>query len=306
MELNNISYEDTGIILELSQKLGIVVVKRLAKGHERKFYVETTQGEKRLLRIGGTEHYDWLENDFRMYEYIASSGINVMKPISMGTLREGTLSYQLYTWFDGEDLGEALPRMSHKEQFSAGIKSGTLMRKLHALPPMNETEPWEIRFGRKVQDIIQSYNDKSIKSREGDLLARYLQDNQKLLNNRPQTFTHGDWNAENLMFTPDGQIGIIDLSGENDYGDPWWEFRDMPCDLNSSAHFYIGQIKGYFEGEPPTEFFRLLSYYIAFGALESLCDFNGDGVAEYVKAVLSWFDDMRNSVPTWYKAKLGQ
>jgi|GEM_PF-973101 len=297
---NKLSPEDADIILELSQKLSIAVVERLAKGCERKFYIETMQGEKRLLRINDMEHYDWLEDDFRMYEYVAASGISVSRPVNMGSFREGTLSYQLYTWLDGEDLIAALPHMSHAEQFSAGIKSGTLMRKLHTLPPENETEPWGIRFGRKVQKIIQSYNDKPGKSKGVDLLVRYLRDNQELLDNRPQTFTHGDWNTENLIFTPDGQIGIIDLSGENDYGDPWWEFWLIPCDLNLSAHFYTGQIKGYFEGEPPLEFFRLLSYYIAFSTLEFLCDLTGEGDPESVKCVLNWFDDMRNPIPAWY------
>lgn len=300
MVLNNLSAEDAEIILELSQKLDIASAERLAKGHEWKFRVETTQGEKRLLRIGDMEHYDWLEGDFRMYEYAANSGIRVSRPISMGSFREGTLSYQLYTWLDGEALIEALPRMSLAEQYSAGKKSGALMRKLHTLPPKNETEPWGIRFGRKVQEIIQSYNEIPVKYQGVDLLVRYLRDNQELLDNRPQTFTHGDWNTENLILIPDGQIGIIDLSGEKDYGDPWWEFLLIPCDLNSSAYFYTGQIKGYFEGEPPSEFFRLLSYYISYSTLEFLFDLAGEDTPNNVKCVLNWFDDMQNPVPAWY------
>ena len=297
---NNLSAEDADMILALSKKLDIAAAERLAKGHERKFCVETAQGEKRLLRIGDMEHYDWLEGDFRMYEHVAQSGIRVSRPISMGSFREGTSSYQLYTWLDGEALIAALPRMSRAEQLSAGMKSGALMRKLHALPPMRETEPWGIRFGRNVQRIIQSYHDKPVKCQGVDLLVRYLRDHQELLDKRPQTFTHGDWNAENLIFAPDGQIGIIDLSGGKDSGDPWWEFGLIPCDLNSSAHFYTGQIKGYFEGEPPLEFFELLSYYIAFRTLEFLDELTGDDDPESVKCVLNWFDDMQNPVPAWY------
>ena len=287
-----LSAEDTSIIYELSKEIDIAVVKRLSKGQEIKFYIETMQGEKRLLRINGMEHYDWLEGDFRMYEYVAKAGINVSRPISMGSFRDKTLSYQLYTWLDGEDLVEALPRMNPAQQYSAGIKSGTLMRKLHAMPPENETESWSVRFGRKVQYIIQTHSDKLEKFKDIALLVRYLQENQELFYKRPQTFTHGDWNTENLIFTPDGQIGIIDLSGENDYGDPWWEFCLIPHDLNSSAHFYSGQINGYFNGKPLIEFFRLLAYYNAYGTLK--------WAPENAKIILNWFDDMKNPVPIWY------
>jgi serine/threonine-protein kinase len=253
-----------------------------------------------MLRIAEIEGYKYLQSDARWYEHVAAAGINVMRLVGMDIFHGGTLAYQLFTWFDGEDVWTALQRMSHAEQFATGYKAGAVLRKIHALPLLYGTEPWGIRFKRKMQEKIQFYNDKPIKFREGDLIVRYLQDNQELLDNRPQTFTHGDWNTENLMFCPDGQIGIIDLSGEHDYGDPWWGFWLIPHDLNSSAHFYTGQIKGYFEGEPPMEYFRLFSYYLAFSTLEFLCDYTGEDDPENVRTVLSWFDDMRNPVPTWY------
>ena len=291
--IENLSAEDAAVILELSQQLNIAIVKRLAKGHEMKFYVETTLGEKQLLRIeDDIEYYHWLVDDFRMYEYVAKSGICVSRPICMGTFRDGTMAYQLYTWLDGEDFVDALSNMNPAEQFSAGVKSGVLMRELHTLPPINETKPWKMRFGRKVHDIMQTYRDKPDNSNSVDLLVQYLYDNQELLDNRPQTFTHGDWSADNLILTPDGQIGIIDLSGEHDYGDPWCEFWAIPHDLNSSAHFYTGQIKGYSDGEPPIEFFRLLAYYNAYGTLK--------WSPENANIILNWFDDMRNNIPIWY------
>jgi len=298
---NNLSAEDAAVILELSPILNITFAERLVKAlTDRKFYVETAQGEKRLLRICTTEHYDWLESDARAYDYMAASGINVMRLIGMDIFHEGTLAYQLFTWFDGEDLAEVLPRMNYAEQYSAGIKSGSVLRKLHALSPMYDDEPWGVRFRRRVQEKIQSYNDKLIKSREVDLLLRYLQDNMELLDNRPQTFTHGDWNAGNMMFCPDGQIGVIDF-GSAQSRDPWFEFREMSCYPDSSPHFHTGHINGYFEDEPPIEFFRMFAYYMAFATFEGMCgDSIGEDVIEYIKNLLNWFDDMRNPVPTWY------
>ena len=213
---NNLSAEDAAVILELAPMLNIAAVRRVGPS-ERKFYIETTQGEKWLLRVAPTKDYRWIKNDGG-YEYMATVGINVSLQESEDFFGDGAWVYQLWTWINGEDLSVALPRMSPAEQFAVGIKCGEAARKIHSLPPMDDPEPWKIRCRRSVQKIIQSYNDKSCKSREGDLLVRYLQDNQKLLDNRPTTFIKGDWNTGNLMITPDGRIWLIDR-GEYS-GDP--------------------------------------------------------------------------------------
>jgi serine/threonine-protein kinase len=292
--VDNFSAEDAAVILELSPILDIAVAKRLAKGGDRKFYIETTQDEKRLLSICKTEP-DWFEGGgFRIYDYIAAAGINTMRMVSKEEFGDGTLTYELYTWLDGEDLFDALQRMNHAEQYALGKKTGAFLRKLHTLPPLWEPEPWEVCCWRKVQDTIQFYNDNPVKSQSEELLMRYLRDNRELLNNRPQTFTHGDWTTDNIMLSPDGQIGLIDIGSI--CNDPWTDFWQMGGD--SQAHFCTGHIKGYFEGspshgsEPPPEFFPLLAYYIALGTLEWW--------PQDAKDVLNWFDDMRNPVPTWY------
>jgi len=299
-KINNILAEDTNMLNELVQKLDIKIIERLVKGHEKKFYIETLNGDKRLLRINDIKHYEWTKNDACAYNYITAAGINVMRLIDMDVFFEGTLSYQLFTWYDGNDLVDALPSMKQEEQFSVGIKTGNLLRKLHALPPLFEIEPWSIRYKRIVQEKIKFYEDNTDKTLNMDLLAYYLQDNLDLLSDRPQTFTHGDFNTENIMYTPDGQIGLIDLGGGKNSNDPWWDFCEIPNDLNMAPHFYIGLFKGYFKGEPPLEFFHLLSYYIAFGAFEGLLDSTCENASERIKCVLNWFNDMKNSIPSWY------
>jgi serine/threonine-protein kinase len=75
------------------------------------------------------------------------------------------------------------------------------------------------------------------------------------------------------------------------------------------AYFYTGMIDGYFSNDPPSRFFELLSYYYACDALSALCyTFLGmelytpeDG-RRHMENILRWFDDMKNPVPTWYKA----
>ena len=118
----------------------------------------------------------------------------------METFREGALAYQLHTWYDGEALAEALTRLYHSEQFSVSKKTSEWLRKLHSLPPFEETdnEPWGIHFKRRMKSAIQFYADNPVKSKGADLLSRCLKDNQDLLDNRPLAFTHGDCNTGNF------------------------------------------------------------------------------------------------------------
>ena len=296
VKTDHLSAEDAAVILELAPILDITFAKAIGAS-ERKFYIETKQGIKRMLYVTPMKDYKWVKDGDRVYEYMATVGINVSRQVSEGFFCGGAFVYQLWTWIDGEDLTVALPRMNHAEQFAAGIKSGAAARKIHSLPPMYDSEPWGIRYRRKVQDKIQSYNDSDKKSQSGDLLARYLLDNMELTDKRPTTFIKGDWNTGNLMITPDDKIWLIDC-GETS-GDPWSEFWEVNGD---DAHFNTGLINGYFEdsnplgGEPPIEYFQLLAYYTASGTLEWYPD-NAENV-------LNWFDDMRNPVPTWYLSQI--
>ena len=288
--INNLTAEDAAVILELSPILDIAFVKAIGQS-EKKFYIETTQGEKWLLRITPMNEYKWVKNSVREYEYIATVGANVSRQVSEGFLREKTLVYHLWTWIDGEDIMTALPRMSPAEQFALGVKCGEVARKIHTLPPLDDPEPWWVRKKREeVQEKIESYAEKpNNRTRGEDLLIGYLQENIGLLDNRPETFIHGNWNTSNLMLSPDGQIWVIDFGIT--CGDPWCEFWEVSGDANEMPQYYTGLIKSYFGGEPPTEYFSLFAFYVAMSYLEWGYD---------PKNVLNWFDNMRNPVPNWY------
>lgn len=65
-------------------------------------------------------------------------------------------------------------------------------------------------------------------------------------------------------------------------------------------------INGYFDNDVPTEFWELLALYISSNALSSLpwaIPFGRSQIQVMVnqaKDVLSWYDNMKNTVPTWY------
>ena len=81
-QFNNLSAEDAAVIHELAPILDIVFAKPIGAS-ERKFYIETKQSIKRLLRIAPAKDYKWIKDDGG-YEYMATVGINVSLQISEG------------------------------------------------------------------------------------------------------------------------------------------------------------------------------------------------------------------------------
>jgi serine/threonine-protein kinase len=160
------------------------------------------------------------------------------------------------------------------------------------------------RYSKKADRNIGLYQNCPNKTDSGQLFIDYINQNRSLLENRPQSFHHGDFHIGNMMIER-GELKIIDFD-RYDFGDPWEEFNRIVWSAAASPHFATGQLRGYFGGEPPMEFFKLLAFYIASNQLASLSWAMSFGQAEIdvmlkqTQDVLEWFDNMNNPKPSWY------
>ena len=141
----------------------------------------------------------------------------------------------------------------------------------------------------------------------GEAFIRVIEENRHLLANRPQTLQHGDYHIGNMMIGDDGRLYIIDFN-RFDYGDPWEEFNRIVWCAQKAPVFAAGLVDGYFGGEVPEEFWRLLAMYISSNTLSSLpwaIPFGEKEIAvmkNQANEILGWYDGMREIVPGWYKA----
>ena len=288
-----------------------IKIEPITKGWsgDKKYCVETVDGQRMLLRVSDISELERKKAEYSMMERVYTLGVLTSEPLGFGLCDGGKSCYSLSGWLNGEDVKEVLPLLPETEQYVLGMTAGETLRKIHTIPEPDNAEPWSDRFYRKVQGRIDFYNTNLIKSENGDIIVRYLRENRHLLSGRPQTFNHGDFNISNMLIMPDKQIGVIDFNAYNkDHGDPWWEFD--PCmdgwGSEPSAYFHTGLIKGYFNGEPPKNFFDLFSYYLAYDALAALCDTSVHNQGEpevgirHMENILRWLDNMQNHVPTWY------
>ena len=270
---------------------------------DKKFCVTAQDNEKYLLRITPFDKSASRDEMFRMQQQVAALGIPMCRPVEIGTCEEGV--YILQTWIDGDDAEALIPELSETLQYAYGLEAGRILRKIHTIPAPATQEDWAIRFNRKMDFKIKKYSECPIKYENGQAFINYINENRYLLKDRPQVFQHGDYHIGNMMIDRSGKLQIIDFD-RYDFGDPWEEFNRIVWCAQKSPLMASGMVNGYFEGEVPLEFWKLLALYISSNTLSSVywaIPFGQDEVntmLNQAKEVLEWYNNMRNPIPTWY------
>ncbi|MEG0456632.1 MAG: phosphotransferase, partial [Oscillospiraceae bacterium] len=260
---------------------------------DKKYCVTTTESTKYLLRITPFDKSDTRKELFDVLQEVVKFNIPMCKPVEFGSCDEGV--YTIHTWINGKDAEEVIPLLPKTKQYVLGLKAGEILKKIHSIPALLIQEKWDIRFNKKIDRNI-AWNETCVK--DGFVIdnLHYLYDfvekNRDLLKNRPQCFQHGDYHIGNMMISNE-ELVIIDFD-RFDFGDPWEEFNRMTFNGAKSSYFATGLLNGYFNGEPPIEFFELQAFYIASTYLAGLSwarqfgnseiDFTKNQVAQ----ILSW------------------
>ena len=234
---------------------------------DEKYYVETAQGQRYLLRISNIESYERKKTMYDMMGRVASLGVYMSVPVDFGICNNGKNVYQLLSWCDGETADIVLPKLSHDEQYMLGVKSGQNLRRIHSIPAPSGLEDWYYRFVRINDGRLRTFFSCGVHIDGSDAILAFYEENRHLLRGRPQCFIHGDYHNDNLLISANRDIMVVDWDLiDSLYGDPWSEFSRI-LNANLVPHFTTGQIHGYFDGEPPEEFWRILALYLSTGAL---------------------------------------
>ncbi len=271
---------------------------------DKKYCVTDESGARFLLRVSDITEHDAKKSEFTMMQRVASLGIPMCLPIEFGICEEGV--YSIQSWIDGESAEDLIPQLPDEEQYNYGLESGRILQKIHSIPAPSAPEDWAVRFNRKIDTKIRKYNDCPIKYPDGQAFIDYINANRHLLDGRPQVYQHGDYHIGNMMIDRSGKLFIIDFN-RNDFGDPWEEFNRIVWCAEKSPQFASGMVDGYFDGQIPTDFWKLLALYISSNTLASVSWAIPFGEAEVktmlnqAKEVLLWYDYMTDPIPTWYR-----
>lgn len=283
-------------------------IEKINKGWSRdqKYYIESRNGEKFLLRLSDISTYDNKKKEFEMMKRVIKSGVIMSRPIDFGICGNESYVYSLLSYIDGESADEKIKKLSNREQFNLGMESGRILKKFHLIPAPPDIEDWESRMVRKLQMRLDRYKLSGISINNDSCALEYLQNNIGLLKNRPQTFQHGDFHLGNLILTEDNDLGVIDFN-RWDFGDPYEEFYKMNMfSREVSIPFARGQIIGYFGDEIPDDFFKLLALYTADTILFSIVwaipfgKKDVEGMIKRAEVILEDYDSFNIFIPKWF------
>jgi len=90
-----------------------VKIEPIEKGlsKDKKYYIETADGQRLLLRISATSEYDRIKTTYERIAHISKHGIPMPRSVDFGICENGDSVYQLLTWCDGSSLWRALGTM---------------------------------------------------------------------------------------------------------------------------------------------------------------------------------------------------
>jgi serine/threonine-protein kinase len=286
-------------------------IEPLNKGwsSDKKYYIETVDGRRLLLRLADAQEHDRKKHEFEMMEKVAMLGILMSQPIGIGVCCGGTQVYQLLSWCDGEDAETIVPRLTEAEQYAHGVKAGVILKKIHTVDAQPASLDWGKSYSKKLDSYIEHYKNCGMTFSCDKLFFDYIEQNRYLIEGRfmPMCFTHGDFHVGNLIVSPEpeNELQVIDFQ-RCGMSTPYHTFTSIMFSANVSPQFAAGQVDGYFGGDPPDDFWRYLALFLAAVNVHALpwsIKFGQDEIDfayKMIDKILLWFDNFRNPVPTWY------
>lgn len=283
--------------------LDVIPVSEGWSGDE-KFRIHHADGRSLLVRISPNDRAMRRQQEYCILRSVnRQTDVNIPQVLDFGSCAGGV--YTLLTWVSGTPAEALLPTLPADQQWELGTQAGRIARALHTIPAPADHEPWQDYFSRKMARKIEMNRSCDLKTPECADFEAYVLANGHLINGRPNTFQHGDLHVGNMVVDENGILGLVDFDRLS-FGDPWEEFNRIVWDAQEAPAFAAGRVDGYFDGQVPDEFWSLLALYIASNTLSSLpwaIPFGQreiDTMRRQAAEMLAWYDDMKQTVPTWY------
>ncbi len=273
---------------------------------DEKYKVCDADGRTFFLRKAVLGRYADLKGEAQLIRMLRKKGMPVAKVEEVDTCPEADKCYLLLEWIDGITLDNALPLMTEQDQYESGIKAGRQLRELHRIPPEIEAFPHR-NLKKKKMNELNAYLDSSVRIEGDETIVKHIKDNIDIIGNGPAVIEHSDYHPGNMILRPDMSLAIIDFNGSH-LGDAYEEFYKLELFvIRLSRPYCLGQIHGYFNGDPPKDFWHAHSVYTAHAALYGFKwaeDHGKKGAWEEerrrLRRILKDYDHFRRIIPAWY------
>lgn len=274
---------------------------------DRKYYLETKDGERFLLRVSDISSYETKQHEFEIMKKISAAGIKMSLPISFGICEEGKSVYLLLSWCDGEEAKEALYHLSDAEQYVFGRKAANVLKQMEAIDYKPPSQEWSQTYQGRVAHYIELYRRCGYTFDGDDVIISFLRTQRHCIGERPTALMHEDFQTDNMVISSDGELYMIDfqMCGETD---PYLVMTGAGVSAMYSVPFAMGQIDGYFGKTVPEDFWQKYRYYML---AEMLYAFTvGVKMEEEREETRHMFDNeikrikyQGSPIPMWYQKK---
>lgn len=270
---------------------------------DKKYRVRQSNGDSLLLRLSDSKNHANKVTEFEKIKQLFDMRLPVSEPLEIGLYENQ--SYALYKWIEGEEAGIVLPTLSINQQYQLGYQAGQCLNQFHQIEAPVEIEKWGSLFDRKMDRNRTYYQNCPLSYPRDAFILKFIKSHRHLIEDRPQTYQHGDYHTGNMIINNDNQLAIIDFN-RWDFGDPWEEFNRIDFSSGESPAFAAGQVDGYFNDDPPLLFFQLMALYQAVNSLASLpwalsySQAEIDTMMKKTEQLLIDYDDFKTVIPAWY------
>jgi aminoglycoside phosphotransferase (APT) family kinase protein len=246
-------------------------IKQINQGFsdDLKYYIRDKYNREFFLRLSDSLLYDRKKQEHEIINTMTKLGVPSLQEIDFGNCDRGKSVYMLQTWIKGEILETALPTLSEDEQYKLGVGAGKILKKIHSIKSADRSDWYSIRMKQYLSSYKQ-YKEYGINYKYEKEISEYINRNVSLLKEEQVCLVHGDYHVGNMILSPGQKIIIIDFD-RFDWKAPIEDFYKLAVfSRNISIPFCNGQIDGYTDNNPSSEFWQKYCLYIAMTSFLSL------------------------------------
>lgn len=282
------------------------IVKKVEAGwsSDVKYYVLDAHNREYMLRLSDISQDQSKRIEFERIQNFNTLDFEMSRAVEFGTCNAGSMVYTLLTWVAGESLESSLKVLSEQKQYELGIKAGKILKAIHDLPTIEVVDV--LAKKEKMLEKLARYERCGYRVEQDDKIINYIKSHLDDLNDLKAVMNHGDYHVGNLILTSDFEVGVIDFNRMqvSDHVEDFYKVQSFNVEV--SIPFSIGQIHGYFQGNPSEEFWKVLALYNAYAALNSITwatkfgQEEIEGMIRRCRQTMKDYDSFTQVVPRWY------
>ena len=282
------------------------IVKKVEAGwsSDVKYYVLDAHNREYMLRLSDISQDQSKRIEFERIQNFNTLDFEMSRAVEFGTCNAGSMVYMLLTWVAGESLESSLKVLSEQKQYELGIKAGKILKAIHDLPTIEVVDV--LAKKEKMLEKLARYERCGYRVEQDDKIINYIKSHLDDLNDLKAVMNHGDYHVGNLILTSDFEVGVIDFNRMQVSDHVEYFYKVQSFNVEVSIPFSIGQIHGYFQGNPSEEFWKVLALYNAYAALNSITwatkfgQEEIEGMIRRCRQTMKDYDSFTQVVPRWY------